>query len=114
YLTDNGIHYTERGYKAAADEIRKTLQLPAGSSKAADEKIVKALGEAIIEKNFLYFQNWRPQNVTYLFLFRKHEQGNNAGEIEEFQKLVEQQEKKIAEIRKQLAASPTADATKGK
>ena len=27
----------------------------------------------------LYFYRWRPQNEIYLFGFRKHEQGNNAG-----------------------------------
>ena len=42
---------------------------------------VEALRRAIIAKNRLYFYRWRPQNETYLFGFRKHEQGNNAREI---------------------------------
>ena len=56
--------------------------------------------EAIRAKNELYFHRWRPQNETYLFLFRKHEQGNNAVEIPMFDPLVEDLEKKIAELRK--------------
>ncbi len=55
---------------------------------------------AIIEKNRLFFCRWRPQNETYLFGFRKQEQGQNAKEIPEFDPLVEQQEKQIARLRK--------------
>src|SRR5262249_12710471 len=33
------------------------------------------LRQAIIAKNRLYFYRWRPENETYLFGFRKHEQG---------------------------------------
>lgn len=53
------------------------------------------LRSAIIKKNELYFHRWRPQNVTYLFLFRKHEQGQNAKEIPQFDPLVEEQEQAI-------------------
>ncbi|MEX0725606.1 MAG: SGNH/GDSL hydrolase family protein [Planctomycetaceae bacterium] len=58
------------------------------------------LRQAIIEKNRLYFYRWRPQNVTYLFGFRKHEQGNNAVEVPQFDPLIEELEAKIAELRK--------------
>lgn len=61
---------------------------------------VEALREAIVEKNSLYFHRWRPQNWTYLFGFRKHEQGNNAVEVPQFEALVKAQEAKIAELRK--------------
>lgn len=53
------------------------------------------LREAILEKNELYFHRWRPQNVTYLFGFRKHEQGNNAVEIPRFDPLVAERETAI-------------------
>src|SRR5439155_6089598 len=39
------------------------------------------LRQTIIDKNRLYFYRWRPQNETYLFGFRKQEQGQNAREI---------------------------------
>lgn len=42
----------------------------------------------------------RPQNITYLTGFRKHEQGNNAVEIAQFDPLVEKAEKEIAELLK--------------
>lgn len=49
---------------------------------------LEPLRRAVIAKNRLYFHRWRPQNTTYLFGFRKHEQGNNAREVAEFEKLV--------------------------
>lgn len=60
------------------------------------------LRKLINEKNELFFHRHRPQNETYLFLFRKHEQGNNAVEIPMFDPLVEEKEKEIAELRKPL------------
>ena len=54
------------------------------------------LRKEIVAKNKLYFHRYRPQNETYLFLFRKREQGNNAVEIPQFDPLVEAAEKKIA------------------
>jgi lysophospholipase L1-like esterase len=59
----------------------------------------KSLLETINRKNELYFYRWRPQNETYLFGFRKHEQGNNAREIPLFDPLVEEQEKAIARLK---------------
>ncbi len=53
------------------------------------------LRQATVAKNELYFHRWRPQNVTYLFGFRKHEQGNNAVEIPQFDPLVEAREHEI-------------------
>ena len=66
-----------------------------GPSFAAAE----TLRDTINRKNQLYFNRWRPQNVTYLFLFRKGEQGQNAIEIPKFDPLVEKLEKEIADER---------------
>jgi putative heme-binding domain-containing protein len=60
---------------------------------------VEELRQTILKKNELFFHRWRPQNNTYLFLFRKHEQGQNAKEIPQFDPLIEEQEKKIATLR---------------
>ena len=62
--------------------------------------LLEELRYVIKEKNLLYFYSWRPQNVTYLFLFRKHEQGQNAKEIGELRKLVAEKEKEIARLKK--------------
>jgi lysophospholipase L1-like esterase len=56
------------------------------------------LRKLIVAKNELYFHRWRPQNVTYLFGFRKGEQGKNAPEIARFDPLIESKEKEIAAL----------------
>ena len=61
-----------------------------------EQRQVAQLRKEIVAKNKLYFHRYRPQNETYLFLFRKREQGNNAVEIPQFDPLVEAAEKKIA------------------
>jgi lysophospholipase L1-like esterase len=57
------------------------------------------LRQAIVAKNRLYFYRWRPENETYLFGFRKHEQGQNAREIPQFDPLIVEKEKEIAKLR---------------
>ncbi|HEV3237343.1 MAG TPA: SGNH/GDSL hydrolase family protein [Gemmataceae bacterium] len=64
---------------------------------------VEKLRQTIVEKNRLYFHRWRPQNETYLFGFRKHEQGQNAREIPQFDPLIEKLEKEIAKLRVPVA-----------
>jgi hypothetical protein len=56
------------------------------------------LRQTIVAKNQLYFHRWRPQNETYLFGFRKHEQGNNAVEIPQFDPLVAAKELAILSL----------------
>jgi len=63
------------------------------------------LRAAIIDKNHQYFYRWRPANETYLFGFRKHEQGQNAAEIPKFDPIVEKMEADIGRLR--LPASHT-------
>lgn len=58
------------------------------------------LRRAILKKNELFFHRWRPQNETYLFGFRKHEQGNNAVEIPQFEPLIAAQEAKIQTLKR--------------
>jgi len=67
--------------------------------ESPDQAQFEALRQEIVEKNQLYFHRWRPQNETYLFGFRKHEQGNNAREIPMFDPLVEKREEAIAGLR---------------
>jgi len=57
------------------------------------------LRRAIRAKNELYFHRYRPENETYLFLFRKHEQGNNAVEIPRFDPLIEEKEHQIEQLK---------------
>lgn len=68
--------------------------------RSPDADQSEQLRNLLIEKNFAFFNRYRPQNETYLFLFRKHEQGNNAVEIPQFDPLVTEYEKQIAALRK--------------
>jgi lysophospholipase L1-like esterase len=60
------------------------------------------LRRTINRKNLLFFYRWRPQNHTYLFGFRKHEQGNNAIEIPQFDPLVAEKEAEIARLKQAI------------
>jgi lysophospholipase L1-like esterase len=55
----------------------------------------EALRQLLLRKNELYFHRWRPQNITYLFGFRKHEQGNNAADIARFDPFIQDLEQQI-------------------
>jgi hypothetical protein len=59
-----------------------------------------ALQKTAKEKDTLFMHQYRPQNETYLFLFRKHEQGNNAGEVLAFEKLAKQWDARIQDLSK--------------
>ncbi len=61
---------------------------------------VEELRARIKRKNEMFFHRYRPQNETYLFLFRKHEQGNNAVEIPKFDPIVEALEREIDMLKK--------------
>ena len=58
----------------------------------------EAMRQLLVRKNELYFHRWRPQNITYLFGFRKHEQGNNAADIAKFDPFILELEKQIHEL----------------
>ena len=58
-----------------------------------------------MHKDELFFNRWRPQNETYLFGFRKHEQGQNGKEIPMFDPLIEQADGKIQVAKAALLAS---------
>jgi hypothetical protein len=60
---------------------------------------VEKLRGLIVEKNRFYFHRWRPENETYLFGFRKKEQGKNAKEIPEFDALIAKMETETAKLR---------------
>lgn len=96
-LTENGMHFGPHGYAAIAQGVRRQLNLSAGGLTSAQEELIR---QRIVEKNMLFFFRWRPQNITYLTGFRKHEQGNNAVEIAQFDPLVEQIEVQINKLKK--------------
>jgi hypothetical protein len=58
-----------------------------------------------VAKNKLFFQRWRPANETYLRLFRKHEQGNNAKELLLFDPIIAEREKEIETLKQSTLAT---------
>ena len=96
-LTENGLHFGPNGYAAVAGAMRSQLKLTNGGKTSQQEEAIR---RKIVEKNMLFFHRWRPQNITYLTGFRKHEQGDNAVEIAQFDPLVEKIEVEIDAMKK--------------
>jgi hypothetical protein len=80
--------------KTTADELASGITF----NRANYLPQIEELRAAITKKNELFFHRHRPQNETYLFLFRKHEQGNNAVEIPAFDPLIANEEERIAQL----------------
>lgn len=111
--TDNGIHLTGYGYQKAAQAIERALGWkPMDLDRGLKARQAEELRQAILKKNELFFHRWRPENSTYLFLFRKHEQGQNAREIPMFDPLVQAEEAKIARLRKLDGPKPALEKKK--
>lgn len=90
--SEDGFRLTPAGYEAAAAIVVDAAGrgLPPGGFAS-----LEAVRQAVAAKNELFFHRWRPANETYLFLFRRHEQGNNAVEIPQFDPLVDEAEEKV-------------------
>ena len=91
-LTENGVHLSNTGYAEAA---RVFVEAGGGLLPADFAARSAELRRLVAAKNTLFFHRWRPANETYIFLFRKHEQGNNATEMPQFDPLVEEAERKV-------------------
>ena len=98
-LTENGVHMAAAGY---AETAKRIYPMPLSHADTETVATVDRLRAKIVAKNELFFYRWRPQNETYLFGFRKHEQGRNGKEIPQFDPLVAAAEKDIAELRAKL------------
>ena len=97
-LAENGMHLTAHGYQCAARIFTERLLGNSDSLKTEAPSHYEARRQLIMKKNELYFHRWRPQNITYLFGFRKHEQGNNAADIAKFDPFILDLEKQIQEL----------------
>lgn len=101
-LTVNGLHLGPKGYQATSSSFQQAIDRYGGFPPDGNLNH-DGLRAAVVAKNELFFHRWRPQNETYLFGFRKHEQGVNAKEVAEFDPLVSKAEDEIARIKKGLA-----------
>lgn len=100
-LTENGVHYTREGYEKLAAKLIEGLGLHV---PAAPAPALENLRRAVIAKDTLFFNRWRPHNETYLFGFRKHEQGQNAKEIPMFDPLIAQGDETIQKLKTEALA----------
>ena len=101
HLTENGIHPGSVGYSIVANWVvgRSAAGIRDTDELQKYDTTFEQVRQKVVEKNQLFFYRWRPQNVTYLTGFRKHEQGNNAVEIAQFDPLVEKLEAEIHTIK---------------
>lgn len=97
-LTENGVHYTSEGYEKLSAKLVEGLGLKLRDA-AIPSPALENLRRAVIAKDTLFFNRWRPQNETYLFGFRKHEQGQNAKEIPMFDPLIAQGDEAIQKLK---------------
>ncbi len=108
-LRKDPIHLNGEGYVALAKAIEAGLHWPAGQWREASQS--EALRQVILRKNEWWFHRSRPANMAYVFGFRKHEQGQNAQEIPQFDALIADEEARIARLRSLDAeAVPEAEA----
>ena len=93
----DAIHLNSKGYQEAALAIGRQLDLSAEAWKSNPNQV--NLREVILRKNEWWFHRSRPANMAYVFGFRKREQGQNAGEIPQFDPLIAAEEARIARLR---------------
>ena len=109
-LTSNGIHLTAQARPRVAGVIAEALGVSAG-------EIAPELRAAMLEKNRLWFDNWRPMNWSFAFGDRtKQRFGKPIGdrpplkvELEAFKALVKAADQRIHRVasgRKEVAAVP--------
>lgn len=95
-LTENGVHYTQEGYAKLSTKLVEGLGLTAPAIAPAE---LDPIRREVLHKDELFFNRWRPQNETYLFGFRKHEQGQNAKEIPMFDPLIAEGDNTIQKLK---------------
>ncbi len=94
-LFESPVVLNEAGFRMIADRLVESLGAKSGQNGGDDQ----SLNSAIRKKNELFFHRWRPENWTYLFGFRKGEQGQNGVEIPRFDPLIAQWDARIAKLR---------------
>ena len=108
-FTEEGIAWNDEGYRASAQEMMRQLgftNLELNKLAASKPAAIEELRSKIESKNEWFFHRYRPQNETYLFLFRKHEQGNNAVEVDQMEQFVKDGENKITQWMKDQKVGP--------
>ena len=105
-LTTDGVTPNESGNEAIATAVVE--QLAPNVGQHGPTKAAQNLRAAVLKKNELFFHRWRPANWTYLFGFRKNEQGQNSVEMPKFDPLITEWEARIAKLRALSEQDPAA------
>lgn len=92
-VAPGGLAFSGDGARRFAQSIAGDLGGDGADVACADR--LETLAAAVREKDRLFLHRHRPQNETYLFLFRKHEQGQNAAEVERFDELIRAADRRI-------------------
>lgn len=82
---ESGTYLSLGSYRTWAASFAEAILPDASVQSRANEEQLRALAS---DCQRLFFDMHRPQNETYLLLFRKHEQGNNAVELGQFRPLL--------------------------
>ena len=101
---ESPVILNDTGYRMLADRLPELLGIQA-PAKGTDTALLRS---AIQHKNELFFHRWRPANWTYLFGFRKHEQGRNSVEIPQFDPMIAEWDTRIAGLRPSEQTDPKA------
>jgi hypothetical protein len=80
---------------APAEEWEKGMPISRGPEFVQLEKLRALIGE----KNTHYFHYWRPQNDTYIFGFRRKEQGHLTAEFPKYPPILNEKDAEIAKLR---------------
>jgi glucose/arabinose dehydrogenase len=107
-LTINGIHLSDEGYKLLAPVLDAALFGPRAASTKAD---MKALYEAVQEKNLQFFYDYRAVNGCYIYGGRKAPFGivNFPAEFAKLRKLIQNREHRIWDIARGKPVPATID-----
>lgn len=100
-LTTNGIHPNFRGYRVTTCAMADQLGLLADQEDLDEEGTAlqqhEALRQAVLAKNRLFFQRWRPVNTEYVY-GRRHEpygSQNFPDEMKQLDRLVDDADRVI-------------------
>jgi hypothetical protein len=107
FANEPGVYRLESDGRIIAEATKADWEQGIALSGLNEVAQFEELRAVVKEKNRLFFNQWRPQNETYIFGFRKHEQGQYAAEIPLFDPLIEAEEAKIAELKKPKLAQYT-------
>ncbi len=93
FYTYNGVQLNSKGYEKMSEVLRLSLDMKDPALKL--DKKNKHLLAVIKEKNRLHRYLLQPLNEAYIYLFRRHEMGHLASEMEDLKNLIEEKEREI-------------------